>query len=114
MKLILVSAAALTLVGGTAVSAQQVAPDHRGQQQSDHRGQQQSDQRVTPGWEAPHHWARGQTLPDHYRTSDNYVDYRSNHLRRPHAGRRWVKVDNDNFAEVSLTTGIIYQIIAHH
>jgi Ni/Co efflux regulator RcnB len=105
MKLILVSAAVLTLVGGTALSAQQVAPDHRGQQQSEQRDGRQ-------GQDANRHWARGQTLPDSYRSSGNYVDYRSNHLRRPHAGRRWVKVDNGRFAEVSPTTGLIYQIIA--
>lgn len=59
MKLVLVSGAVLTLVGGTAVSVQPVAPDHR-------------------------------------------------------AGRRWVKVDNENFAEGSPTTGLIYQIIGRH
>ncbi len=53
-------------------------------------------------------------MPTNYRASNNYVDYKSNHLRAPHAGRRWVKVDNDNYAEMSLTTGLIYQIIAHH
>ncbi len=106
MKLVLVTAAALTLVGGTAVNAQPVSPDHRGQQQSDQRGAPQARD-AAPS----HHWARGQTLPSGYRTSGHYVDYKSNHLRRPHAGRRWVKVDNDNFAEVSLATGVIYQII---
>jgi Ni/Co efflux regulator RcnB len=98
MKLVLVSAAALTLVGGTAVTAQPSAP----------RG----------AWHTPvrdaatsRHWSRGDTLPAADRTANDTVDYRSNHLRRPRAGRRWVKVDNDNFAETSVKTGRIYQII---
>ena len=106
MKLVLVSAAALTLVGGTAVTAQPSAS----------RSQPQSDQRIA--WLRPardaatsRHWARGDSLPAADRTSSDAVDYRSNHLRRPRAGRRWVKVDNDNFAETSVKTGRIYKII---
>jgi len=96
MKLILVSAAALTLVGGTAVNAQPATPDQRGAPQAH-------------GAETSRHWARGDTLPATYRTSSNYVD-KAYHLRAPHPGRRWVSVDNDNFAEMSLSTGRIYQI----
>ena len=108
MKLILVSTAALVLVGGTAVCAQP--------QESNRRDQQSEQRDVQHGQQSreSHHWTRGQTLPSSYRTPSAYVDYRSNHLSRPHAGRRWVKVDNDNFAEMSLSTGHIYQIIPHH
>lgn len=98
MKLTLVSAAALVLVDGTAVCAQPAEFDHR-----DGRHGQQAGE--------AHRWARGQTLPSTYRDQSLRVDYRSNHLRRPHAGRRWVRVDNDNFAEMSLSTGRIYQIV---
>jgi Ni/Co efflux regulator RcnB len=106
MKLVLVSAAVLVLVGGTAVCAQP-APDHRNQQQSDQRGAQHAPEATA------HHWARGQNLPASYRAPSAYVDYKSNHLSRPHTGRRWVKVDNDNFAEMSVKTGHIYQISGH-
>lgn len=106
MKLVLVSVAALALVGGTAAHAQPAGSDHRDRQPSVQRDAPRSQEATTP-----RHWTRGQTLPAGYRTPSAYVDYRSNHLRRPHAGRRWVKVDNDHFAETSVATGLIYQII---
>jgi Ni/Co efflux regulator RcnB len=58
-------------------------------------------------------WARGQRLPrEYYQDRSRYVDYRSRHLRRPPAGYRWVRTDDNNYAMVAITSGLIASIIA--
>ncbi|HEX2815612.1 MAG TPA: RcnB family protein [Phenylobacterium sp.] len=108
MKRLLTGALALTLLTGTAAMAQ---PDHRDdqrgqdQQANDHRG---ADQR-----QAQHHWGRGERLPTaYYQDRSHDVDYRAHHLRAPPRGYRWVQTDDNNFAMVALTTGLIASIIA--
>jgi Ni/Co efflux regulator RcnB len=94
MKIFLISAAALSLVGGAAIAQ----PNHHRDQGHDNHSQ------------GGHQWSRGQRLPSNYRTADHYVDYRSNHLRRPAHGHRWVRTDNGSYAEIALATGLIYSI----
>ena len=106
MRLVLVSAAALTLVGGTAVSAQPVGIDPGGQRESHDRGASASRD-AAPS----RHGVRGRTAQAGDRAAVNLVDDRPNYQRSPRTGRRWMKVDNDNVAGVSAATGAVYQII---
>lgn len=60
-----------------------------------------------------HHWARGQRLPaSYYQDGGRYVDYRAYHLRRPPHGYRWVRTDDNRYAMVAITTGVIATLIA--
>ncbi len=108
MKRLLTGALALTLLTGTAAMAQ---PDHRDDQRGNDRSReahQQNDQR-----QAQHHWAKGQRMPNtYYQDRSHYVDYRSHHLRRPPRGYQWVETDDNSYALVALTTGLIAAIIA--
>ena len=118
MKRLLTGALALSLLTGGAAMAQ---PDHRDdrggydQQRNDQRGNdrsrevhQRNDQR-----QAQHRWARGERLPsNYYQDRSHYVDYRSHHLRAPPRGYRWVQTDDNNFAMVAITTGLIASLIA--
>jgi Ni/Co efflux regulator RcnB len=103
MKLFLTTALALSLISGSAAVAQPRADDR--QNQAEHR-QDQAEHRQGSG----HQWSRGEHVPANYRTSDHYVDYRANHLRRPARGHRWVRTDNGSYAEIALATGLIYSI----
>jgi Ni/Co efflux regulator RcnB len=113
MKRLLTGALALTLLTGTAAMAQ---PDrHDDQRGYDQRGNdrsrevhQRNDQR-----QAQHRWAKGQRMPRaYYQDRSHYVDYRSHHLRRPPRGYQWVETDDNDYALVALTTGLIAAIIA--
>jgi len=98
MKRLLTAAIALSLLTGTAAMAQ---PDHRDDHQGDRGAQQQS------------HWAQGQRMPKtYYSDRSHYVDYRSNHLNAPRRGYRWVRTDDNNYAMVAITTGLIASIVA--
>ena len=120
MKRLLTGALALTLLTGAAAMAQpydQRHDDHGGygQQGNDQRGNdrsrevhQRNDER-----QAQHRWARGERLPSsYYQDRGHYVDYRAYHLRTPPRGYRWVRTDDNNYALVALTTGLIASIIA--
>jgi Ni/Co efflux regulator RcnB len=103
MKRLLTAALALSLVGGSAATAQPYRhDDHR----NDHRHDRRDDHRH-------HRWSKGQRLPAQYRGRGYYVDYRSHHLRPPPRGYQWVRVDND-YMLVALTTGLIASIIANN
>lgn len=123
MKRLLIGALALTLLTGAAAMAK---PDHRDdqrgydQQRNDQRGNdwrgndrsrevhQRNDER-----RAEHRWARGERLPyDYYRDRSHYVDYRVYHLGAPPRGYRWVRTEDNNYALIALTTGLIASIIA--
>lgn len=133
MKRLLSTALALTLLSGTAAMAQ---PDHRdrgdhrndqgaynqdrghghgydsdrdrGHDRNDHRGYDRGDHR-----DNGHHWGRGQRLPRaYYQDRSRYIDYRAHHLRAPPRGYRWVRTDDNNYAMVAITTGLIASIIA--
>jgi Ni/Co efflux regulator RcnB len=123
MKRLLTGALALTLLTGTAAMAQPDRHDARDvydQRGGDHRDNdrhgndrsrevhQRNDER-----RAEHRWARGERLPyDYYRDRSHYVDYRVYHLRAPPRGYRWVRTDDNNYAMVAITSGLIASIIA--
>jgi Ni/Co efflux regulator RcnB len=115
MKRLLTGALALTLLTGTAAMAQ---PDRH--DRSDHRNDQGGyNQDRGNGYNRDdhhdngHHWGRGQRLPrEYYSDRSHYVDYRTYHLRRPPSGYRWVRTDDNNYAMVAITTGLIASIIA--
>jgi len=48
----------------------------------------------------------------YYQDRSRYVDYRAYHLRAPPRGYRWVRTEDNNYALVALTTGLIASIIA--
>lgn len=113
MKRLLGGALALSLLTGAAAIAQ---PDHgygqgRGDQHGNDRSRevhQRNDER-----QAQRHWARGQRMPRaYYRDSSRYVDYRAYHLNRPRRGYRWVRTDDNTYAMVAITTGLIAAIVA--
>lgn len=135
MKRLLTGALALALLAGTTAMAQP-NPGDRADHRNDQGGYTQ-DHRNGPGGDRPgndhqgndrqgvgygqgsdhrgdhHGWARGQHLPrDYYRDRSHFVDYRANHLRRPPSGYRWVRTDDNNYAMVAITSGLIASIIA--
>ena len=119
MKRLLTGALALTLLTSAAAMAQPDRHDNR----NDHGGYNQDQNRGygndhNNGYgnghnNGGHHWARGQRLPSsYYQDRSHYVDYRSHHLRAPPRGYRWVQTDDNNFAMVAITTGLIASLIA--
>jgi Ni/Co efflux regulator RcnB len=129
MKRLLTGALALSLLTGTAAMAQPDRHDDRGgydqrrdndrgaydQRRDDNRGNDRSrdvHQRNDERW-ANHHWGRGERMPSaYYQDRSRYVDYRAYHLRAPPRGYRWVRTDDNNYAMVAITTGLIASIIA--
>jgi len=62
------------------------------------------------GW-----YKRGGHVPSEYRGGSYVVtDWRSQRLRQPPRGYRYVRSDNGDFLLVAITTGIIASIIASH
>ncbi len=62
------------------------------------------------GW-----YKRGGHVPPEYRGGSYVVtDWRSQHLRQPPRGYRYVRSDNGDFLLVAITTGIIASILASH
>jgi Ni/Co efflux regulator RcnB len=62
------------------------------------------------GW-----YKRGGHMPTEYRGGSYEVsDWRSEHLRQPPRGYRYVRSDNGDFLLVAVTTGIIASILANH
>lgn len=108
MKRLLTAALALSLLAGTAAVAQPYNHDNR-----DNHGRYDQARHGDHRGPAGHHWARGQRMPSTwYRNRGHYVDYRSHHLRAPPRGYQWVQTDDNNFAMVALTTGLIASIVA--
>jgi Ni/Co efflux regulator RcnB len=120
MKRLLTGALALTLLTGTAAMAQPDRHDNRNDQGGynqdrghayghDNNGHAYGHAQGNNG----HHWARGQRLPaTYYQDRSHYIDYRSHHLRAPPRGYRWVQTDDNNYAMVAITTGLIASLIA--
>jgi Ni/Co efflux regulator RcnB len=110
MKRLLTGALALSLLTGTAAMAQPDRHDDHGgyAQGHDNRGDNHN-----VGHNGGHHWVRGQRLPSaYYQDRSHYVDYRAHHLRAPPRGYRWVQTDDNNYAMVAITTGLIASLIA--
>jgi Ni/Co efflux regulator RcnB len=120
MKRLLTSVLALSLLAGTAASADPHGGKHGDNGRYDD-GRYEYDRHDNRGehhdngnhyGQRKHSWARGERLPSYYYTDRGYyVDYRVYHLRQPPRGYQWVRVD-DNYALVALTTGLIASIIA--
>lgn len=104
-------------------------PQHQRPQAHKPRPQVQPPRHQAPGYQAPRYqpphaqrphaqpphvqkrkWARGQRFQD-WRRHSEVRDYKRYGLKRPAAGQRWVKVDND-YLLVSLASGIIAGVIA--
>jgi Ni/Co efflux regulator RcnB len=125
MKRLLTVTLALSLLAGTAASAQpygqrQDGQDNNGRYQQNRHDAQDNNGRYEQSrhdngnhnGQRNHRWARGERLPSSYYTNRGYyVDYRRHHLRQPPRGYQWVQVDN-NYALVALTSGLIASIIA--
>jgi Ni/Co efflux regulator RcnB len=119
MKRLLTATLALSLLAGTAASAQPYGQrqDNNGGYQQNRDQQNRHDNRGDQGdrgnhYGQNHRWARGERLPSsYYSDRGHYVDYRRYHLRQPPRGYQWVQVDN-NYALVAVTSGLIASIIA--
>lgn len=124
MKKLIIAALSLALLGGVAAQAQ-AQPYGGGYYDRDYGRYDRDrydrdgrydrrdwrDDRRRDRWERQQHrrWARGQRLPPGY--WDYGVDYRHHHLRRPPAGYRWVRVDND-YVLAAIATGLILEVIS--
>jgi len=106
MKRLLSAVLAVTLLGGTAASAQPFHPGPFGP-----RGFERHDfVRYAPRHRV---WVRGDRF---YAQNHRYVvvnDWRRMHLRRPPYGYHWVRY-NDDFLLVALTTGLILDVMMNH
>jgi Ni/Co efflux regulator RcnB len=115
MKRLLTATLALSLLAGTAASAQPYGDLHDNRNDRNDHGryeQNRHDNGNHYGQQKKHRWARGERLDrTYYADRSRYVDYRRHHLRAPPRGYQWVQVDN-NYALVALTTGLIASIIA--
>src|SRR3954453_13217095 len=121
MKRLLTAALALSLLGGTAATAQPYGDhrnDHGGDTHERDRGYDRGDRHDSrydrdDRHDNGHHWARGQRLPhEYYRDRSHFVDYRTYHLRRPPSGYRWVRTDDNNYAMVAIASGLIASLVA--
>ncbi len=133
MKTFLTAAVALSLLAGTAATAQPYGREHRDDRDNnryeqrydrhddrndrrdyrdgrwDNRNDRWDDRR---GYrDNRQHWRQGQRLPAAYYGRSHYVDHRRHHLRQPPRGYQWVRIDND-YVMVALATGLIASIIA--
>ena len=57
-----------------------------------------------------HRWSTGQRL-GYYRNRYQEVDYRQEHLRRPHRGYHWVRDNDGDFILAAILTGVIAQVV---
>jgi Ni/Co efflux regulator RcnB len=113
MKRLLTGALALTLLTGTAAMAQPDRHDNRNDNGGYNQNRDHGYNNNNNNGGGQHHWARGQRLPTtYYKDRSHYVDYRSHHLRAPPRGYRWVETDDNNYARVAITTGLIASLIA--
>jgi len=114
MKRLLTAALALSLLAGTAASAQPYGQRHDDNGRNDNNGRYEQSRHDNGNHygQKKHRWARGERLDrSYYSDRSRYVDYRRHHLRAPPRGYQWVQVDN-NYALVALTSGLIASIIA--
>ena len=114
MKRLLTATLALSLLAGTAASAQPYDNNGRHDDHRDNNGRYEQSRHDNGNHygQQKHRWARGQRLDrTYYSDRSHYVDYRAHHLRAPPRGYQWVRADND-YALVALTTGLIAAIVA--
>lgn len=76
----------------------------------DHHYSGMHDRGRHEGW-----YKRGGHVPQEYRGGRYVVtDWRSEHLRAPPRGERWVRSDNGDFLLVAVATGVITDLLLHH
>jgi Ni/Co efflux regulator RcnB len=76
-----------------------------------HYGPPPSDSYGRAGFSLGYHpWARGQRL-GYYGDRYQEVDYRSEHLRRPHRGYHWVRDDRGDYLLAAIAGGVIADVI---
>jgi len=113
MKRMIGTAIALTLLGSTAVFAQngQYGSEQR-QVQGYAQDQRQGDRETRSNEVRDNpHWSRGDRLPQEYRSSQYVVpDWRASHLRQPPRGYHWVRVNNQ-YVLAAVAGGVIADII---
>jgi Ni/Co efflux regulator RcnB len=108
MKRLLTAALALTLLGGTAASAQ--GYNHNNNDRHDGYNQSRNNDRHDNRG-GHRSWSKGQRLDRSYRADRYYVsDYRRHGLRAPPRGYRWQRVD-DNYVLASVASGLIASVI---
>jgi Ni/Co efflux regulator RcnB len=119
MKRLIVPLFGLSLLFGTgAAFADPPHHDDHGHDQrhddrhDDHRDDRHDNGRHNPP-PPPHHWARGERLPQDHRGV--YVtDYRKHGLKAPPRGHEWRRVD-DRYVLIAVATGLITSVIlANH
>jgi len=114
-RTILAAAALSILAGPMAAQAQSRheaprASQHETKATKSHSKSQAKSHAKAPSKNERRNWARGQRL-DNWKERQSVNDYSRHGLKRPGAGQRWVKVDN-NYLLVSFTTGLIVGIAA--
>lgn len=103
MKRILIAAAALSLLAGTAASAQPHRDDHH----DDHHGPAMAMHGPShPDWRKGGHIARND-----WNRGARVSDWRNHHLSAPPRGYEWRRVDN-NYVLAVAATGLIASVIA--
>lgn len=111
MKRFIAAALALTLLGAGAAEARPGDGNGRGRDNQYEQRGRGADRAWQPGdgrGQPNRGWSRGQRLPGGYHGQG--VDYRSERLRRPPAGYRWVRVGND-YVLMATSTGMIMEVI---
>ena len=123
MKRFIISALAVTMLAGTALTgtAAMAAPQRhdsyeRHDDRRDYRDDRRDDRRDYRDGrrdqrQAYHRYMRGQRLDARYRDNRYYVsDYHRYGLRTPPRGYRWQRVDND-YILAAVATGLIASVI---
>jgi len=110
MKLITLSAMALTLVTASAAIAQ---PDGRGQDR-DQNGRADASDHAKWGKDfgGQHNWKRGEQVGYNDWRGAQPVDYRQHHLRHPPRGYEW-RDAGGQYVLAAVATGVIASIVAH-
>ncbi len=122
MKKIITAALALSILASAgAASAQPRDRNHDGvpdqlqgfnpDARKDHGQRFDAGRYNPPRGYAPHHWGRGERLPDAYRGRGYEVDYRRYHLNAPPRGYHYVRVGND-VVLTAIATGVVASVVA--
>ncbi len=106
MKRLIVPLFGLSLLFGTGAAL--ADPPHHDDHGHDQRHDDRHDDRRHDA-PPPHHWARGERLPQDHRGV--YVtDYRKHGLKAPPRGHEWRRVD-DRYVLIAVATGLISSVI---
>ena len=107
MKSILIGAMALSVVLGSAASAQPYGYDR------DHHDRGNGHAQWGHDYGDNHNWRRGERMGYNDWQSAHVVDYRQHHLRHPPRGYEW-RERNGQYVLAAVTTGLIASIILNN